>query len=1153
MKNILFSNFARLLITSMLFLIMSQVGINAQYHVTNTWVTNGTGYFELRADNCNARATITCIQPNNSLPVIGHNYYRNGTDYYPYDSYYQIGRGNAIADCCTPLLTVNNSGTCPSTISWYNNGGYTEYVVLQPGASWQVNTSEGDYWDASNGGGNYTVNGNCNQTWNITPTNCCTPTLTIANNGTCPSTISINNGQLIILSPGDNYQAGTSVGQNWTASNGGGQYTANDNCNQTWNINPTDCCDLNVNAPNNQTICNGESIEICATSTGAIGNVNYSWSNGLGSGRCKIVSPAFQITYTVTATDSNNCTDNDNVTIFVNNPNGGNLTFNTGGTTQTICINEGGQTVTVNVVGNTGANQAYVVTDTDLNILAIQNNPTFNLSAYNEETILIWSVSFEDIQGANIGQNAGNLSGCFELSNPITVNKIEVDGGSLTFADGSTTQNICINEPDQELNVTLTGTSGINSAWVITDQNLNILDLPAGPPFDLSGAGEGTCLIWNVSFEDIQGANIGQNAGNLSGCFDLSNPITVNKIEVDGGSLTFADGSTTQNICINEPDQELNITLTGTSGSNSAWVITDQNLNILDLPAGPPFDLSGAGEGTCLIWNVSFEDIQGANIGQNAGNLSGCFDLSNPIEVVRELCSTPVNIGNFVWIDENRDGIQNTNEAGVADVVVVLYSPGPDGIFHTDDDVQEDLEITDNNGFYLFEDVEPGTYFIEFLANTIPDDYVFTNQDATGNTLDSDANEFGKTDVFTVFENQEDDLTWDAGIYLPEPSVLAGLGDYTWIDSNSDGIQDPNEIPLEGVTVNLYLATDPNKTTPIKTTVSNANGYYEFIDLDPDLDYIVNFGTVEDYIMTQSNGNASEGGENNSDADPTTGSTDVIDLEPGEFDSTIDAGYIPFNPVPPIIELRLQGAMNPNATLMSDDLRANGNIPLTEPYSGNLSFNHNGGEITTTNVLTVLGQNAIIDWVLVDIRDKTNPANVLYSRAALLQRDGDVVDVDGTSNVSFDIASGEYFVCISHRNHLSIMTAEPVMFSSSDQLHLDFTSFATATNGQHAQVNQNGLLGMWAGDINNDGQIIFQGANNDPNNIFFDILSDPQNISNQINFISSGYSPADLDFNNQTIYQGQNNDTNIIFFNVLSHPENTSLSPNYIIRDGIPD
>ncbi|MBK6628780.1 MAG: hypothetical protein IPG35_14510 [Flavobacteriales bacterium] len=121
----------------------------------------------------------------------------------------------------------------------------------------------------------------------------------------------------------------------------------------------------------------------------------------------------------------------------------------------------------------------------------------------------------------------------------------------------------------------------------------------------------------------------------------------------------------------------------------------------------------------------------------------------------------------------------------------------------------------------------------------------------------------------------------------------------------------------------------------------------------------------------------------------------------------------------------MDGAWRSAANLMVDSLRRQGVLPLTEPYSaaGHLLT---GATTTTAQVLAVTGANAITDWVLVELRSATTPAQVLEAGAALVQRDGDVVAVDGTSPLGFCLAAGSYHVAVRHRNHLGVMTAQPI-------------------------------------------------------------------------------------------------------------------------------
>ena len=293
----------------------------------------------------------------------------------------------------------------------------------------------------------------------------------------------------------------------------------------------------------------------------------------------------------------------------------------------------------ITLSGNAGTNQAWVITDEQGNILGLPLMPgVVDFDGAGAGVCLIWSLSFEDgLQGAEVGMNANDLVGCYSLSNPITVTRLpegpSVNGGTLAGGPFE----FCVDgESDFVSGITLSGNTGTNSAWVITDDQGNILGLPPMPGVvDFDGAGAGVCLIWHLSFEDgLQGAEVGMNAADLVGDFDLSNSITVTRNEAIGGTL---EGGPFEFIVDGTPDFVSGITLSGNAGTNQAWVITDEQGNILGLPPMPGVvDFDGAGAGVCLIWSLSFEDgLQGAEVGMNANDLVGCYSLSNPITVTR--------------------------------------------------------------------------------------------------------------------------------------------------------------------------------------------------------------------------------------------------------------------------------------------------------------------------------------------------------------------------------------------------------------------------------------------------------------------------------------------------------------------------------------
>ncbi len=124
-----------------------------------------------------------------------------------------------------------------------------------------------------------------------------------------------------------------------------------------------------------------------------------------------------------------------------------------------------------------------------------------------------------------------------------------------------------------------------------------------------------------------------------------------------------------------------------------------------------------------------------------------------------------VRLGDFVWFDDDQDGIQHPQEKGAPGIKVYLLSPGPDSLFFTSDDVVLDSTSTDTLGRYFFECVAAGRYVIRF--NALPSGYQFSKKKAGTNPCrDSDANNNGYTDPFVVPVAQGDDLCIDAGIHV---------------------------------------------------------------------------------------------------------------------------------------------------------------------------------------------------------------------------------------------------------------------------------------------------------------------------------------------------------------------------------------------------
>ena len=284
------------------------------------------------------------------------------------------------------------------------------------------------------------------------------------------------------------------------------------------------------------------------------------------------------------------------------------------------------------------------------------------------------------------------------------------------------------------------------------------------------------------------------------------------------------------------------------------------------------------------------------------------------------------------------------------------------------------------------------------------------------------------------------------------------------------------------------------------------------------------------------------------------------------------------------LRVYLEGALilNEGATasngrpLMRDDLRNSpytglNYIPTQDPYSGyvgyldlSANFEHVGPGLLNDHksildsaaVFGVEGENAIVDWVFVQIRDKNDNTNVVATRSGLVQRDGDIVDLDGISPLKFTgVGLDSFFVVVKHRSHLGVMSGlvgnsalidftdpgtEVFNFGTSLGSGLDYTGLS-----QNANIKQ-GYRCLWAGDFDASGKVKFTNPGDDQNILFADVLFHPENALAKANFdFGYGYYQGDYNMNAKVKFANPDDDKNMLFSQLLLYPLNTNLLDNY--------
>lgn len=218
------------------------------------------------------------------------------------------------------------------------------------------------------------------------------------------------------------------------------------------------------------------------------------------------------------------------------------------------------------------------------------------------------------------------------------------------------------------------------------------------------------------------------------------------------------------------------------------------------------------------------------------------------------------------------------------------------------------------------------------------------------------------------------------------------------------------------------------------------------------------------------------------------------------------------------------GGVSWSGALMNDQLRSGGLVPANEPFTS-LGYAYVGtaaGQSIAPGLLSVTGNDAIVDWVLLELRNAGNPGTVSHSRPALLQRDGDVVGLNGQAIHTLPFTSGTHHIALRHRNHLGVMTATPRTLNATETM-VDFTLSSTATYGTNARVNVNGIMAMPSGDTNGSGSVSYTGAGNDRDVVLLAIGgSVPTNTLNNV------YDRRDVNLDGKVMYTGTGNDRDVI-------------------------
>jgi SdrD B-like domain len=358
--------------------------------------------------------------------------------------------------------------------------------------------------------------------------------------------------------------------------------------------------------------------------------------------------------------------------------------------------------------------------------------------------------------------------GSGNISNSTLFGEITIgDGASPVFQNDTFGSNVLYVVPEFIANLGNTNTYGSTTS---PNGNINVL--------------QGT-IATNVLWPALPGLTK----------YSLRQQVTVR----NGAKLTVAAGMTVESPF----GHRLNIGTDGTSGNLEAIGVNFTGIVSLGANAiariehstftGQDFFIDGNIDATTTL---RFNDFSGLSpgklyLGNAVGGSATVFDLTRnfwgtvDVNVIDTMVVddnesalrptgdfapmiAPGSVGRIVWRDLDQDGVQDSNEPGVAGIGVKLFRA---------DNTEIDSTTTAATGAYVFENVPNGNFYVEYTL-TDGQRQIFTNANQGNDFVDSDAASVvglkGKTALFN-FQASSYNFHMDAGLLISEPPVIGGL------------------------------------------------------------------------------------------------------------------------------------------------------------------------------------------------------------------------------------------------------------------------------------------------------------------------------------------------------------------------------------------
>ncbi|MDO4790951.1 MAG: SdrD B-like domain-containing protein, partial [Buchananella hordeovulneris] len=253
-------------------------------------------------------------------------------------------------------------------------------------------------------------------------------------------------------------------------------------------------------------------------------------------------------------------------------------------------------------------------------------------------------------------------------------------------------------------------------------------------------------------------------------------------------------------------------------------------------------------------------------------------------------------VGDYVWFDKDKDGMQDEGEVGIKDVTLSLTGPDGKEVVDVFDNPVAPVK-TDKDGKYVFENLPTlpaGQHYT--VTITAPQGYLPTKEGVNKGSGALDSSTGSSVSVADLSTDEANDPTLDFGFIKPSVTV----GDYVFQDNNDNGIQDDGDKPIAGVELKLtgpdgkqVIDVNGNPVGPVKT---GKDGKYLFPNLP-----VLQDGQHYTVTVTPPAGyQPAKTGQGNRENDSSTGSASSLTLtKDGQKDLSLDFGFIKPKPTTP--------------------------------------------------------------------------------------------------------------------------------------------------------------------------------------------------------------------------------------------------------------